>query len=151
MVRASCPRCGAAFQLGAAAGEPVVEARAVVPCRACGAANDERSARCAACGAPLYAVAAPGEDPNALFNTLIPYKNVAALVGYYLAVFSLIPFLGIALGLAGFVLGIIGLRHAQAHPEARGKAHALVGIILGGLCGFGYLALLILAVAAARR
>jgi len=151
VVRGTCPRCRTVFQVGAAAGEPAANARVVVPCRACGAANDEQNARCAACGAPLYAAVAPGEDPNALFNTLIPYRNVPALVGYYLAVFSLIPFLGIALGLAGFVLGIIGLRYAQVHPEARGKAHALVGIILGGLCGFGYLALLILAIAAARR
>jgi len=151
MVRGACPRCHAVVQLGVGAGEPVVNARALVSCGRCGAQNDERSAGCVACGAPLHGVAAPQEDSDDVFRKLIPYKNVPALVGYYLAVFALIPFLGIVLGLSAFVLGIIGLCRVRANPEARGKAHALVAIILGGICGFGYLILLILLITAAHR
>jgi len=82
-------------------------------------------------------------------NVIIPYKNVRALVAYYLAVFSLIPFFGLFLGIAAFVLGILGLRFRRNNPAAGGAAHAWIGILLGGLCGFGYLALTIFVIVAA--
>lgn len=82
-------------------------------------------------------------------NVIIPYKNVRALIAYYLAVFSLIPFLGMPLGLAAFVLGILGLKFRRQHPTTGGAVHAWIGIVLGGLCGFGYLALTILVIVAA--
>ena len=37
---------------------------------------------------------------------MIPYKNVPALIAYYLGIFSFIPLFG----LAAFILGIMGLR-----------------------------------------
>ncbi len=79
---------------------------------------------------------APASDGGV--SVVIPYKNPKALIAYYLAVFSLIPCAGIPLGIAAVVLGILGLKFAAAHPTARGKVHAWVGIILGGLCALGY-------------
>ena len=79
-------------------------------------------------------------------NAVIPYKNVRALVAYYFAVFSVIPILGMPLGFIGMALGISGLRFQRQHPRAGGKVHAWIGIVLGGLCGFGYLALIILGI-----
>ena len=67
-------------------------------------------------------------------SAVIPYKNPKALIAYYLAIFSLIPCLGIPLGIAALVLGILGLKAAKAHPQAHGQVHAWVGIILGSLC-----------------
>jgi hypothetical protein len=99
-----------------------------------------------ACAPPPVLRPPPGGDP---ISKIIPYRNVPALVGYYCGVFSLIPFLGIILGLAGLTLGVIGLRVARQNPAAHGKVHAWVGIILGGLCGFGYLALVVWMVSAA--
>ena len=99
-----------------------------------------------------FGAAQPPVNPSAGgsgINAVIPYKNPKALIAYYLAIFSLIPFLGMPLGLAAFVLGILGLRFRRTHPTAGGAAHAWIGIILGGLCGFGYLALILLAVVAA--
>ncbi|MCZ6792191.1 MAG: DUF4190 domain-containing protein [Planctomycetota bacterium] len=64
---------------------------------------------------------------------LIPYKNVAALIAYYCAVFSLIPILGIFVGIPGIILGIIGLRRWRANPVISGAVHAWIGIVLGGL------------------
>ncbi len=103
--------------------------------------------------------AAPGQPPPAYCrapqsdNTLgglIPTRNSSALIAYYLGVFSIIPCLGIVLGIAGFVLGLKGLAFAKQHPEAKGATHAWVGIIAGGLFGFGYLiALIVLVVVAA--
>jgi len=76
-------------------------------------------------------------------NVIIPYKNMRALVAYYMAVFSLIPFVGIVLGLGAFVLGILGLRFRRQNPTAGGGVHAWIGVIVGGLFGFGYLGLTI--------
>ena len=66
-------------------------------------------------------------------STIIPYKNGRALAAYYLGVFSLIPCVGLLLGPAGLILGILGLRYVKAHPTAKGTGHAIAGIILGGL------------------
>ena len=64
---------------------------------------------------------------------LIPYRNVPALVAYYFGVFSILPLIGFPLGIAAFILGILGLRKAAQVPEAKDKIHAWVGIIAGGL------------------
>ena len=64
---------------------------------------------------------------------LIPYKNAKALASYYCGVFALIPCVGLILGPIAVVLGFLGLAHANKLPESKGKAHAIVGIVLGGL------------------
>lgn len=84
-----------------------------------------------------------------IMETLIPAHNPKALIGYYLAVFSIIPLLGIVLGIAGFILGIMGLKEANRNPAVKGKAHAWVAIVVGGFFGFGYLVLVAWAVLAA--
>jgi hypothetical protein len=89
---------------------------------------------------------APG---NSGLNVIIPYKNPAALVAYYLGVFSVIPFIGILLGITAFVLGIAGLRFRRRNPSAGGVVHAWIGIVAGGLFGFGWLALIIFIIIAA--
>ena len=78
--------------------------------------------------------ARPAPQQDEVLRKIIPYKNPYALTAYYLAVFSLIPVLGIPLGLIALVLGIVGIVYASNHPEAHGRAHACVGIILGGGC-----------------
>jgi len=135
-------------------------------CPSCNGENPESSVLCVHCGRPLRtapasaaspaaAPAAEGPPPPAPAPALIPYRNPMALTAYYLGVFSAIPCAGIPLGITAFVLGILGLRRAKAHPESKGKVHAWVGIIVGGLFGFGYLAaaaiLIVLAVSEGRR
>lgn len=73
---------------------------------------------------------------------IIPYKNTAALIAYYLGVFSLIPCLGIPLGITAFVLGIVGIRNYSENPRVSGVVHAWIGIILGGGLALLNLALL---------
>lgn len=41
---------------------------------------------------------------------VIPYKNPAALIGYYVGVFGLVPMLGVPLALAAIVLGVLAGR-----------------------------------------
>jgi len=88
---------------------------------------------------------APPRTPDPM-DTIIPRHNPSALIGYYCGVFSLIPCVGLVLGPIGFVLGLKGLRAYKENPEIKGKAHAYVGIILGGLCGLANLAGLLLIV-----
>jgi hypothetical protein len=80
---------------------------------------------------------------------LIPYKNMRALIAYYLGVFSLIPCLGAALGPAALILGILGLNYAKKNEFARGTAHAIVGIVLGALTTLGHLGVAVLIIVAA--
>jgi len=71
---------------------------------------------------------------------VIPYKNLQALIGYYLGVFSLIPILGLLLGPAALILGILGFRAYLKEPRKRGQIHAWVAMILGTLVLIGHLA-----------
>ncbi len=71
-------------------------------------------------------------DPRAQEGpALIPYKNPAALVGYYLSIFSCIPFIGLVLGPIAIFLGIRGLIQVSRHPQRKGTVHAWIAIALG--------------------
>ena len=122
-------------------------------CSKCGTQNDDNNFRCTSCKQILHDAPQPARPVQADSGiaTLIPYRNGAALSAYYLGVFSFIPFLGIFLGLAGFVLGMKGRNYAIAHPEAKGTVHAWIGILLGGFFGFGYLILTIILIVAALQ
>jgi hypothetical protein len=99
-------------------------------------------------GPPPIPPSARAAKTNDGLNAVIPYKNVRALVAYYLGVFSVIPPMGALLGIAALTLGILGLRFRRRNPEAGGAVHAWVGIALGGLFGLGYLTLIALVVIA---
>jgi len=64
---------------------------------------------------------------------IVPTKNGPALIGYYTAVFSLIPCLALLLGPIACICGYLGLKKYNENPEISGKAHAWVALILGGL------------------
>lgn len=106
-------------------------------CWRCGEFNAEEFERCTKCDAELRAVdiACPAEE----MSTIVPYKNPNALTAYYLGVFSLIPGLGLLLGVGAIVLGITGLNYYNLYPRAKGKVHAWVGIVLGGLSAVAHI------------
>lgn len=62
---------------------------------------------------------------------IIPYKNPKALIAYYLGILSGLPLIGFPLGIAAFVLGILGLRDRQRNPVIKGSVHAGIGIGCG--------------------
>jgi zinc-ribbon domain len=126
-------------------------------CPKCGTKNDDNNYRCTNCSTVIQAVpsaAAPAvaampAEAYAL-GGLIPYKNSSALTAYYLGLFSLVC--GIFLGLPALILGIKGLKFADLNPEVKGKAHAWVGIICGGLTTLVSVAIIaIYAIAAFRK
>ncbi len=146
--QAICPVCSVALT-AASAGTPQVTSAAqseVIYCQKCGQQNKENNFKCTRCGFVLHGQA---QQPYVVIedNTLgglIPHKNPKALWAYYLGIFSFIPFFGIILGIAGLILGIGGLRHAKKHPEARGKIHAWVGVIMGGFFAAVYTLIFVL-------
>ena len=73
-----------------------------------------------------------------------PPKNTHASVAYYLGLSSVIPPLGAFLGIPALALGVSGLCFQRRHPETGGRRQAWIGIVLGGLFGFGYLTLIAL-------
>ncbi len=85
---------------------------------------------------------------------VIPYKNVPALVGYYLGIVAVLfallgGVLGVAAGIAALVLGVLGLRKKKREPHVKGTAHAIIAIIggaIGILLGGAVTALLIVAI-----
>jgi hypothetical protein len=62
---------------------------------------------------------------------MIPTKNPAALIGYYLGIASLIPILGFVLGLPAIICGVIGAIKANSDKQAGGMGHAIAAIVLG--------------------
>ena len=75
----------------------------------------------------------PGSTGSNITSTIIPYKNICALISYYTGIASLIPILHIVLAPIAIILGVIGLIVRMNKPEAKGSLHAIVGIA----CGFG--------------
>lgn len=144
---AQCPKCSRTLTIPSVS-TPAISEQApdeAIFCPKCGQMNFENNFRCTACDfmlhgsrRPQYAVADEGT-----LGVVIPYKNPQALWAYYLAVSSLIPFMGIPLGIAAVVLGIRGLEYAKVHPESKGKVHAWAGIALGLLCATGYTLLIV--------
>jgi len=73
------------------------------------------------------------EEPSDPFATLVPTRNQKALMGYYFAVFSVIPMIGLGLGPIAIWHGIRGLGAIKENADLPGKAHAIVAITLGSL------------------
>jgi hypothetical protein len=116
-------------------------------CSQCGQKHPENNHHCEKCQAPLHEPLEPQPASNADDGTiggLIPFRNAQALWAYYLAIFSLVPCIGIPLGISAVILGILGLRYLGTFPQARGKGHSLTGIILGGFCSLANIILLTL-------
>jgi hypothetical protein len=110
-------------------------------CGKCNAQVADHMSSCWQCGAPLnpYTFQGSGARPFAQGHAtgdatggLIPYKNVPALVGYYVSIFALFPCVPI-LSIAAIVLGIMGLMKVSREPIVKGTVHAWIAIVLGGI------------------
>ncbi len=85
---------------------------------------------------------------------LIPYKNPHALIAYYLGIAALLPVVGLPIGIASIILGIIGLRKRRENPVIKGSVHAIIGIVFGAcslLCQGGFIATAIVSAIANSR
>ena len=55
---------------------------------------------------------------------VIPYKNLPALLAYYLGLASLLPCVGFVFAVPALILGILGLRKRAQNPAVKGSVHA---------------------------
>jgi len=78
---------------------------------------------------------------------LIPYKNPKALIAYYLGLLSGLPLVGLPIGVAALVLGIMGLRDRDRNPIIKGSIHAGIGIGCGGFFAVFWTLIFILMIA----
>jgi hypothetical protein len=132
----------------------------MIRCPKCAHENAGTAAYCQHCGAALgnpYAspvapqafmpppVPAGGDETVA---TVIPYRNIAALIAYYFGLFSCFPVLGFPLALIALFCGVRGLRAVRMNPVVHGTAHAWIGLICGTI-GFLINLLILSAIAAA--
>ena len=86
---------------------------------------------------------APASAADSIVQTFIPSRNGPALTSYYLGIFSLLPCLGLPMGVAAVYFGLQGLTRERQNPEVRGGAHAWVGLICGALFGLFNLLLVV--------
>jgi len=110
-------------------------------CRHCGTQNDDDAERCKACHVLLDEL--DFDEATDGYSGMFPKRNPAALAAYYLGLFSFLPFIGLLLGIAAVVLGVMGLKQVARYPEVKGRVHAWIGIWLGGLFTLFYAALTI--------
>ena len=78
----------------------------------------------------------------------------SAIAAGYLALFSVLPVIGLLPGLLAVFLGFRALRQINEDPALSGKGRAWFGIILGGVCSvisLGLLVLLVIGAALDRR
>jgi hypothetical protein len=87
--------------------------------------------------------AAPAGPVDSVVETFIPSRNGPALTSYYLGIFSLLPCLGLPMGVTAVYYGLQGLARERQNPDVRGGAHAWVGVICGALFGLFNLLLIV--------
>lgn len=105
----------------------------------------------AAAAPPTHPNTPAQSPPDTAASVMIPYKNMPALVGYYMSIGALIPGVGAIAGPTAVVLGIIGLRRRLKKPEIHGIAHAWIAIILGGLCAIANLGCIVMGLISAAN
>lgn len=71
-------------------------------------------------------------DPDDAVTTIIPYKNVPALISYYLGILALLPLIGLLPGIAALILGILGLKKRAANPSTAEASTPGSGLSLAG-------------------
>lgn len=94
---------------------------------------------------PTVSGAIPPPRDDGGVSVVIPYKNGAALAGYYVSIGALIPIVGLVLGPVAIVLGVLGVRARNRNPAVHGLAHAWVAIVLGTLVVLGHVLVFALA------
>jgi hypothetical protein len=105
-------------------------------CPACNADNASDARRCAACQARLPRRSRRRNDLGELpFDPDSDPRLARALRSWRLAALALIPFAGLVLGPAAFLLGLLSYRRGETDLAASGNGHALAAMVIGGLAG----------------
>lgn len=81
---------------------------------------------------PVQKAAMPGSIKSShAMDHVIPMRNQPALLGYYYAIFGLLPIAGLILSPAAICYGLIGLDRGNRLKNNIGYGHALFAIVAG--------------------
>jgi hypothetical protein len=72
-------------------------------------------------------------DESGVFGSFTPWKNPPAVYAYAVALAGMTPVLGLVLGPAAIVLGLVARARFRRNPEIKGLSFLRAGIILGTL------------------
>ena len=120
----------------------------MIVCPECKNENVDTAKFCSGCGFNLGKNRRRRKETGDATGGMIPYKNPKALVSYYLGIFSILPFIGIPLGITAFILGILGLKDRKKNPVIKGSVHAWIGIIGGFIFSVLWTGLIIISIVA---
>ena len=84
--------------------------------------------------------------PGTVMEHVIPTRNQPALMGYYYAIFALIPIAGLFLAPAAISYGLMGLDRGNRLPRNIGYGHALFATVAGiiaAILNYGMVAALV--------
>jgi uncharacterized membrane protein len=102
-------------------------------CPSCNVDNPDQARQCGSCGARLPRKRRnSGVAREAAINPWIHSSNRVALLAYRCSLLSMIPLLGLVLGPAAIVLGLLGRRRERQQPSERGAGQAVAAMVLGG-------------------
>jgi hypothetical protein len=105
-------------------------------CPSCATEHPAETPTCSNCGKKLLKSSRRRQpvvnDKYSLLTSRVP-ANRTAVLAYRCASYGLLPGVGLVLGLAAIVLGILGYRHFKAAPETRGASHSVAAVVLGAM------------------
>jgi hypothetical protein len=89
--------------------------------------------KCRYCGEYLDPSARPIERPDAVERVLLPVgRPISAIAAGYLALFAILPLIGLPAAVGALLCGMYALKTIKADATLSGKGRAWFGIIVGG-------------------
>jgi hypothetical protein len=106
-------------------------------CPICGELIAAEAVDCPHCGSYLGEGGRMEGEAEPALSWLIPIgRSGWAIAAGYLALFSILPFIGLPFSLGAVMTGILAIRSIQQHSKLTGLGRAWFGVIMGSLTLF---------------